>query len=318
MKQHIADHGADSMREPAADRREATSAHRSPRQTELGQSPRLLMQRQRAASLLGMAMPMPLASAWQLHQAATQGAGQPAVAQRGGSKWTPHSDRQLIEKRWEKSGYACFYTKDDSSFYSEAWVGEKDNIQYAGAVQIEPKGEFLALHTRSEHGMEGGLGIYMMSEAVKLVAQFHRDYAFVQMTPAPGAASKKVIEILSAQIGTPEIHEKAVETQKLRQKWQKTHPADHSAETEEERVERLQTWSPESLPEHMLHLESLVASSDTEGVQVTGPAGGLIGFDANAMAPPSAHIETISSDEHASGYGIYIPMAKFLKVAKGF
>ncbi len=241
------------------------------------------------------------------------------VIQLGGSKWTEHRGRELIKKRWESGGFACFLTRDGESFYVEAWRGEKDNLEYAGAVQIDPKGEELIMHTRSEMGMEGGLGMVMMNEAVKIVAEKLSGFKFVQMTPAPGAASKKVIEILSATVGNPEIHSEAMEMQQIRKNWEKENKGlEERKETKEERDNRLQTWSPMLLKEHSLHLESLVSSKNTKGIQISGPAGGLIGFPKEATSEPSKHVETISQNKNASGYGIYIPMEKFLEMAKGF
>ena len=235
-----------------------------------------------------------------------------SVIQLGGSKWTPHSDRTFIRKLGEKDGIALFYTRDATSFYVEGFRVDGEHSKYAGAVQIEPKGTYLAMHTRSEEGMEGGLGVVMMKFAIDIAAKEHTDYEFVQLTPAPGAASKKVIELLSQKVGRPERHEQAEKEKKLRAKLMEG----FEEPTEEtDRDKRLQTWAPHVLPEHLLHLKALVESDRTEGIQISGPAGGLIGFDPQALVPPEEHVQVISMDEHASGYGIMIPMRVFLKIA---
>ena len=236
-----------------------------------------------------------------------------SVVQFGGSDWTPHSNRTFIKKLGESGGIALFYTRDAKSFYVEAFRTAGEHQQYAGAVQIEPKGEYLAMHTRSEEGMEGGLGVVMMKFAMDIAAQEHTGYKFVQLTPAPGAASKKVIELLSKKVGDPEKHAEAEGFQKLRTKLMKGF--EKSDEGEGDRDKRLQTWSPHVMVEHLLHLQALVKSDRTEGIQISGPAGGLIGFPPEALAEPEAHVQAISNDDHASGYGIMIPMQVFLKIA---
>lgn len=246
-------------------------------------------------------------------QSPSQSVTHVSVIQYGGSKWTPHSDRQLLEKIGESSGIALYYTKDAESFYVEGWrETDKKKWVYAGAVQLEPKGKFLAMHTRSEEGMEGGLGAVMMKMAIDVVVKHHTGFEFVQLTPAPGAASKKVIELLSQKVGDPDTHAEAENLRAIRIKDQKNAKSgQHSGD----RDKRLQTWDPFILPEHLRHLESIVGSDQTDGIQITGPAGALVGFDESILASPADHVAAISANlEGASGYGIKIPMDKLLKI----
>ncbi len=240
----------------------------------------------------------------------------PNIVQFGGSKWSSQEGREFIKEIGKRGGIALYLSKDAESMYVEAFREVDGKSKYGGAVQIVPSGIDVALHTRSMPGMEGGLGVVMMKEAMNVVAKRFSSFKFVQMTPAPGAASKKVIELLSEKIGTPEYHSNAKEIRNIRRDVLKRNPQVVTATvtSSEDRDERLQKWDPNVLPEHLEHLKAITTSDKTEGLQITGPAGGLVGFSEEATAKPEKHAEVISQGKNVSGYGIRIPMAKFLEI----
>ncbi len=240
-----------------------------------------------------------------------QMANQGRPIQRGGAKWTPQGDREMIGKLFDSGGYASFYTKDADSHYVEAWKNIDDTWTYVGYIQIVVVGNAVVLHTRSEEGMDGGMLGAITVTAIKKVVEDFGGYATVNMMSAPGAASKKLIEMLSSTVGTPDIHKEAEKLKKTRK--EHGNVAKPLNETPEEREKRLQTWHPSMMSEHHLHLESLARSPENGDMTIVGPAGPLVGTNDNVEAEDQ--VRSIRGGNNA-GYVVEISMDKVRLIAK--
>jgi hypothetical protein len=221
-----------------------------------------------------------------------------APIQLGGNKWAPHHERKLVEEIGEIGGGIVYLTmKDDTQFYVEAWT--KKPYEYAGAVNIHVKGKgVVALHTTSDAGKAGGLSLLMFGQAIKLMgAGKFGAITKIEMTPAPGAASKKVIELLSEKFGDP-VHHAAAKA--LR---------DTRIATNAPRAKGigLNDWDPAVIPEHQGHLDAL-AAVDVPGLSVMSGGGYITGPEkADFPETPAAKIARINGGNKSGvegGYGI--------------
>lgn len=236
------------------------------------------------------------------------------VVQRGGVKWTPHHNREKIEELASGGGNAAFYTKDDNTFYVEAWKKEDNRSVYTGHIQIQRQGDYIILHTRSEPGYDGGLSSILMGLAMKKIAKEFSGYKTVQMTPAPGAASKKTIEMLSSAFGDQDLHQQAESLRQQRKKSPGIPPP--KEETEEERDKRLQTFDPAMMEEHLFHLRALAESNNTQGMKLLGTAGFIAGAEnEEPVETPEDRVRDITTRDNIGGYGITLTMAKFKLLA---
>lgn len=250
------------------------------------------------------------------------------VSQLGGAEWTPHDKRELIRKIGEDAKYAIFYTKrksDDNNRYVEAWRKmEEDKTIYSGHVNIVKQPLGLVLHTWSYNASESGMLTAISEIALKLVVEDFSDSPSVLMSPAPGAATKKTFEMLSAKLGDPKIHEEAEELRKTRikkgeQKKKSEEIGSAPQEDESTRIDRLQSWNIDFMPEHHLHLVALAQSTaGSQGLKIVGPAGGLVGFGQDDIEAHYHVIRLVQSLETSQTltYSIDIPMKLLRKVVK--
>ena len=148
-----------------------------------------------------------------------------------------------------------------------------------------------------------------------IVADKFGDFERVNMTPAPGAASKKVIEILSRLVGDEKMHEMA-EFLRLERK-EKEKKKKKKVRTDEE----LQTWDPDMMAEHGLHLEALYRSEKTGGMKIQGSSGYIVGAkDEEPVETPATRMKIMEKQMEEGitpgGYGVVVPMDLFKKMAK--
>src|SRR5262249_9030815 len=102
----------------------------------------------------------------------------------------------VIKKKDLGSGYGVGYSPSTH----EVLLYDYDGVLAHVEIQVPNSiGENIILHTRTDRGPEGGQG-YMMAMfpvALRVIQEQYSHYAGISMTPAPGAATKGMISLLS-------------------------------------------------------------------------------------------------------------------------
>lgn len=257
---------------------------------------------------------MPTApAAANVHNFAPVNLAAPRIAQGGGNKWAEHSNRELMEYRGSAGGGHIYLTREKNkprSMYVEIW----GKGEYLGGVNIVVNGDgSLALHTTSVEGKAGGLALAMFPEALKVIREGKAgDVNEIRMTPAPGAASKKVIEMLSAKFGNQEIHKMAEKERLKRLKSGKKRDPNLG----------LNDWDPDIDEEHLYHLLAL-QYEQPEGLSLMSGGGFITGPGVKDLPEqPEDKIKRIKRKREAGidaegGYGIELTGAALERMLEG-
>ena len=223
------------------------------------------------------------------------------VVQRGEIEYEPHEGRIKLEDGPEIGGKKMFFTQAGNHYYVEVY-GEKG---WLGEVAIEAGNpESISLHTHSTEG--GGLAPFMFPEVIDKIRKYLPNVKHILMAPAPGAASKKVIEMLSEAFGDASIHARAKREQAQRRSKKSASSVKFA----------LNQWDPAMLEEHRLHLHAL-AERAYPGLNITYDDGNFIGNEIPSLPSkvPEEVITMLSgSDPMKTGPGINVRGAALAKL----